>query len=448
MRMAEEALAGFDPVEYINTPRWQESRMGLDRITQLMERLGNPQDSLRVVHVAGTNGKGSTCAYISGVLQAAGYRTGLFTSPYIIEFSDRIRIDGCNISPEALMRATLEVRAVAEAMSDHPTEFELMTAVAFVAFKQAGCECAVIEVGLGGRLDSTNVLSHPEVCVLAPIALDHTHLLGDTVEAIAREKAGIIKPGASVVSARQAEGAKCVIEQAAAALDAPITWVDADALSESRLEEAVQDGHAIPMRVFSYAGFSRLATRLLGTYQPQNAALAIEACLALRARGFNVSDEAICQGISSARWPGRFEIVAHEPTFIVDGGHNPQGARVLVESLKSVFPGRKVTFLVGVLADKDYSAMLRQVVPLGSAFVCVQPPNPRALSAQDLAEAIAGIAREMPAGEGDVKLHVAGDIASGVARARDIARADGLVCAFGSLYSIADIMVALRKLGA
>lgn len=443
--MTEDQLAGFDPVAYINTPRWQESRMGLDRIARLMAQLGNPQDALRVVHVAGTNGKGSTCAYVSSVLQAAGYKTGLFTSPYIIEFADRIRIDGRNVSADALMEATLEVREVAEAMDDHPTEFELMTAVAFVAFKRAGCEFAVVEVGLGGRLDSTNVLSHPEVCVLASISLDHTSLLGDTVEAIAREKAGIIKRGAKVVSARQEAGAARVIADAAAQLDVPVTWVDADSIRDGGIEGGSAQG-AGPARAFSYGPFDGLSTRLLGSYQPQNAALAIEACLALRARGFAISDEAIRRGIAEARWPGRFEIVSRNPTFIVDGGHNPQGARVLADSLKSAFPGRKAAFLVGVLADKDYPAMLREVLPLGESFVCIQPPNPRALSAQDLATAIDWAAKGLPACEVAGRVHIAKDIADGVARVRELAGADGLVCAFGSLYSIADIMTALRAL--
>ena len=189
----------FDPVAYINTPRWRSSRLGLDRTRELLAGLGNPQDKLRVVHVAGTNGKGSTCAFLASILQEAGYKTGLFTSPYIIEFADRIRVNGSNIAPDDLLDVTLAVREIAEAMPDHPTEFELMTAVAFTHFAQQECDICVVEVGLGGRLDSTNVLEAPELCVITPIALDHTELLGDTLAAIAGEKAGIVKPGVPVV---------------------------------------------------------------------------------------------------------------------------------------------------------------------------------------------------------------------------------------------------------
>ena len=190
----------FDPIAYINEPRWLESRLGLDRICELLDRLGRPQDRLKFVHVAGTNGKGSTCAYLASILQAAGLRTGLFTSPYLIAFEERIRVDGANISADDLIEATLLVKEQAEAMADHPTEFELMCAVALVHFARSGCDVVVLEVGLGGRLDSTNVIDAPEVAVIARIGLDHTALLGNTLAAIAGEKAGIVKPGSAVVS--------------------------------------------------------------------------------------------------------------------------------------------------------------------------------------------------------------------------------------------------------
>ena len=209
----------FDPIAYINAPRWQASRLGLDRIRELLARLGDPQNSLRIVHVAGTNGKGSTCAYIANVLQAAGYRVGWFSSPFIERFEERIRVDGKNIGMPDLARVTLQVREHAEQMSvetgDHPTEFELMTAVALLHFAQAGCQVAVLEVGLGGRLDSTNVIVAPDVAVITRIGLDHTDLLGDTIGKIAAEKAGIIKPGSSVVSWPQEPSAMEVVEDAA-----------------------------------------------------------------------------------------------------------------------------------------------------------------------------------------------------------------------------------------
>ena len=224
----------FAPIAYINEPRWQESRLGLDRIRELLDRLGRPQDRLRFVHVAGTNGKGSTCAYLAAILQTAGLRTGLFTSPYLVAFEERIRVDGVNISLEELTEATLLVKEQAEAMAaetgDHPTEFELMTAVALVQFARRECDIVVLEVGLGGRLDSTNVIDAPEATVVARIGLDHTKLLGSTLAAIAREKAGIVKPGAPVVSWPQEPEAMAEVKRRAAECGCTVATPDFAAL--------------------------------------------------------------------------------------------------------------------------------------------------------------------------------------------------------------------------
>ena len=367
----------FDPVAYINTPRWRSSRLGLDRTRELLAGLGNPQDKLRVVHVAGTNGKGSTCAFLASILQEAGFKTGLFTSPYIIEFADRIRVNGCNIAPDDLLDVTLAVREVAEAMPDHPTEFELMTAVAFTYFARQECDICVVEVGLGGRLDSTNVLEAPELCIITPIALDHTELLGDTLAVIAGEKAGIVKPGVPVVSAIQEPEALDVIVARAAEQNAPLACVDA-----TQLEETPAD--------FMYRGWEHLSLGLLGSYQPENAATALEAVEVLRQCGWNIPDEAVVAGLAHIYWPGRFEVLGEDPTFIVDGGHNPQGARALIESLEQRYPDRPVIFVMGVLADTDYTDMVRTIIGYAPArmVVCIEPPNPRALPTEQLAQAL------------------------------------------------------------
>lgn len=433
----------FDPIAYINEPRWMESRLGLDRIRELLERLGRPQDRLKFVHVAGTNGKGSTCAYLASILQAAGLRTGLFTSPYLITFEERIRVNGANITPEELAAVTLAVRDQAEAMADHPTEFELMCAVALTHFAQQDCDIVVLEVGLGGRLDSTNVIDAPEVAVIARIGLDHTHLLGNTLAAIAGEKAGIVKPGAPVVSWLQDAEAMEVVERAAAAAGAPLSVPGFAQLTVGAVDREASGG---PVRSFSYGRFANLRTRLLGSYQPANAALAIEAVDALRTRGWNVPDESVREGIAEAAWPGRFEIVqAGEgvPTIVVDGGHNPQGARALVESLADVFPGRKAVFVIGVLEDKDYPAMLETVLPHGSAFVCVAPDNPRALPAAKLARAIRWTGQDVLGCSACVNPYVARDMDDALAKARELAGPDGLICAFGSLYSVGALKAAL-----
>ena len=490
----------FDAIEYINTPRWLTSRLGLERIRELLDRLGRPQDRLKFVHVAGTNGKGSTCAFTASILAEAGFKTGLFTSPYVETFHERIRVNGHNISDEDLTAATLRVRECAEAMEaeggEHPTEFELMTAVALVHFAHVGCDIVVLEVGLGGRLDSTNVIAAPEVAAIVSIALDHTNLLGNTLAEIAHEKAGIVKEGSTVVSWPQEPSAMEVVEDAARRAGDKLVVPDFSLLSvgkvtrgaalltrgtaleheghtpcsdsprfaaELRAEHAVPaqklqasssiDAHrtpmsqvesAVPMRQFSYRG-REYATRLLGSYQPSNAAMAIEIAGALRERGWEIPDEAIARGIAETQWPARFEVLdqpAGMPTVVIDGGHNPQGAGLLADSLRDVFPDKRPVFLVGILADKDYRSMLRAVAPLASAFVCVTPPNPRALDAADLAEVIRETCGELGA---RATIEVAGDFDDAASAARKIAGSEGLICAFGSLYSIADVKAAFSS---
>ncbi len=444
----------FNAIEYINTPRWLTSRLGLDRTRELLDRLGRPQDSLRFVHVAGTNGKGSTCAFLSSILVAAGYKTGLFTSPYIETFYERIRVNGENISDDDLVRATLRVRDAAEAMEaeggEHPTEFELMTAVALVHFAHVKCDIVVLEVGLGGRLDSTNVIDAPEVAVIAPIALDHTNLLGSTLGEIAREKAGIIKPSSVVVSwpqdAEAMEVVRAKVDECGCGLQIPdFVELSVGEVSSSSEADVSAGEPSVPRRAFAYRG-TRYAMRLLGTYQPSNAALAIEAAYALRLRGWNVPDQAITEGVAATVWPARFELLDQPkgcPRVVVDGGHNPQGAGVLAASLRDVFPGERPVFLIGVLADKDYRHMLDCVVSLSSAFVCVTPPNPRALSAHDLAQAI----REAAGPENPAPIEEASDFPDAVCRARELAGAHGLICAFGSLYSVGDVKAAFAEAG-
>ena len=425
----------FDPIAYINTPRWQESRLGLERTRDLMERLGRPQDKLRFVHVAGTNGKGSTCAYLASVLQEAGYKTGLFTSPYIETFEERIRVNGANISMPDLTAATLAVKECADAMEaetgDHPTEFELMTAVALVHFAQVGCDIVVLEVGLGGRLDSTNIIDAPEACVIARIGLDHTAVLGNTVAAVAGEKAGIVKPGSPVVSWPQEPEAMAVVERVAAECGCELRVPDFSVLEVASASDA-----AALVRKFSYKGVP-YATQLLGSYQPYNAALALEVVEVLRQRGWSIPEEAVGAGIANTVWPARFEVVAQQPLTIVDGGHNPQGAQVLAESLRDVLPGVNPVFIISVLADKDYPEMLAEVLPLAQACVAATPPNPRALSAAELADAIRGIAPEVPVYETD-------GFPQAVEKAHELAGADGVIVAFGSLYSVGDLKAAVR----
>lgn len=467
----------FDAVAYLNHPRWQQVKPGLERIEALLGLMGTPQQDLRFVHVAGTNGKGSVSAMTASILQAAGLRTALFTSPFLFRFEERIRVNGAPIDPLQLQEVTLAVAQAADQLPEHPTEFELMTAVALEHFRREGCQMVVLETGLGGRLDSTNVIAAPEVCAITPIDLDHTVLLGDTVAQIAREKAGILKPGATMVSAVQPPEAAAVIAEVAQGLGTDVTWVDPT--------RCVVEGAPTPSgQTLSYRGLSGLRIPLAAPYQVSNAAQAVDVALALRERGWDVSDKAIRDGLSRVRWPGRFQVLAspalhaatesslqrvasresapnaaggsspvHDvalPPVVLDGGHNAQGARALADSLAAVFPGRRVVFVMGVLADKDSDAMLEALLPMAKAVVCVQPDNPRALPAEMLARKAMSALADRDAfddrSQGCVVV-VRPDLELGVASALELANPDDVACCCGSLYAAGDFVAALERAG-
>jgi len=370
-----------EAISYIEDYGWSSSRLGLDRTRLLLERLGDPQKQLKFIHVAGSNGKGSTCAMLASVLREAGYRTGLYTSPYIQTFYERMQVNGENIPGALLAELTAQVQPVADAMEDHPSQFELVTAIAMLYFKHMNCDIVVLEVGLGGRLDSTNIIDPPEVSVITNIGLEHTEFLGDTLEKIAAEKAAIIKPGCAAVCYDNVSAVVDVVRSVCAAADVPLTLVDFSGLSS--LEHDLH-GQNFLWQEQAYH------IPLLGPHQLCNAAVVLSTVDALRARGWGVSDDAVRQGLAAVCWPARFEILSHEPLFILDGGHNPQCAQALADILKSYLPGQKVTFLTGVLADKDYRSMLESVLPFAAEFICITPDNPRALEA----DALAGLIRQ------------------------------------------------------
>lgn len=430
--------ADFDAVAYLNEPRWRTMSLGLDRIQELLECLGNPQDTLRFVHVAGTNGKGSTCACIASILKSAGYKVGLFTSPYIEHFEERIRINGEPISSKDLKTVTLLVREVAETMESHPTEFELMTAVAFLYFSRQECDIVVAEVGLGGRLDSTNVIAAPEVGVIAPISYDHCTLLGNTLAEIAGEKAGIIKSGTTVVSANQENEAAEVLKSVAADKGAQLRFVN---------NESIQGVN----KDFSYSShkgvlYEHLVLGLVGSYQRFNAALALEACEVLREKGWNISDDALRMGLSQTQWPGRFEIMREAPDVIIDGAHNIHAARQLVKELDQRYPLRRIIFCLGVMADKDHKAMVELYAPMAKAFICYAPAMDRALASNALAaevmKALANLSEE-DHGQGCIVQAVASP-AEAVHHALAMANEYDVVCCCGSLYGIAAVKDALK----
>lgn len=422
-------MTGKEALTYIHHVPWQGTRLGLDRTRELMEKLGHPEEKLRFVHIAGTNGKGSTAAMTASVLRAAGYRTGLYTSPYLQVFNERMSVDGEMISDEELGELTGRIRPLAEEMDDPPTEFELITAIAMLYFLRHECDIVVLEVGMGGRLDSTNVIPAPVAAVICNIGLDHTAELGDTVEKIAFEKAGIIKEGTDVVLYQsESAGVEQVIRRVCAERKAALHVADFSALQ--LLEDSIAG------QTFSYKGHREMKIRLLGAHQIKNAAVVLELAAVLNAKGFPVSEEALHQGLARAVWPGRFELLHTAPVFIADGGHNRQCVETVAAALRHYFPGKKIRFIMGVLADKDYRSMIELLQPLAERFYTVTPDSPRALSARDLAEQLeqGGSPAVVCAGAGDA-----------VERALREAGAEDVICSVGSLYMTGAVRAACLK---
>ena len=406
----KEALA------YLDGAHWFGAEPSLRRIRSLLEQLGDPQKKLRFVHIAGTNGKGSCAAMLASVLRAAGYRTGLYTSPYLYRFSERMQINGEQIGDDDLIRCVEAVRSKAEGMDEHPTEFELITAAAMLWFQWEGCEIVVLEAGLGGRFDATNVIDAPECSVIMNIGLDHTHILGGTPEKIAAEKAGIIKPCVPCVVYDQAPSVLDVFRARCAELSSPLVISDFSAI---RSEFDSLEG-----QVFSYRE-KQYALSLLGAHQRRNAAVAIEAVCALREKGWRIDQDALEHGLYAAAWPGRFELCGDEPPFIVDGGHNPQCAETVRESLLHYFPDTRRVLLLGVLRDKDAASMAAILDRAADEYVCTAPESERALSPGELAAVLRPFGKQVA---------VCGSVSDAVFTAKERAGADGMVCATGSIY--------------
>ena len=410
-----------EALEYINGVSWLGTKPGLTRVTALLEKLGRPQDDLKFIHIAGTNGKGSCAAMLSSVMKCCGYRTGLFTSPYLARFNERMQVNGKPIGDEALAEVVTQVKPAADAMEDHPTEFEMMTAAAFLWFKQEKCDIVVLETGLGGRLDATNVIAAPEAAVIMNIGLDHTQILGDTVEKIAAEKAGIIKPGCECVLYRQQESVMDVVRQRCAALGAGLHIADFDRIHS--------EFDSLYGQSFEYKG-ELYALPLLGKHQLKNAATALEVAEVLRSKGWKLEQSDVEHGIYAVSWPGRFELIHDEPLFVVDGGHNPQCAETVVDNLLNYFGGNHRVMLVGMLADKDVDGTLAILDRAADEYVCITPESERALPAEELAKKLEKYGKQIT---------VCPAIPEAVTAACDAAGDTGMVCAVGSLYSVGTI---------
>lgn len=424
-----------ESVGYIHSLGMHSGTPGLDRIRKLLDALGNPQRDLRFVHIAGTNGKGSTSAMLDSILRAAGYRTGLYTSPFIRVFNERIRWDGENIPDGDLAGIATEVRTVAETLGEKFTEFELITAIGFVYFQRKGTDVVVLEVGLGGRLDPTNIIENPLLSVITGIDFDHTALLGNTIQKIAAEKAGIVKNGCPCLYGGNEQSACRTIAAIASARKSPFYKIDRKRFT---VREMTLDGTLI-----DFGDLCGLKVSLLGTYQIFNIETVLTAVELLVKNGLTIPEAAIREGLATAKWPARFEKILSEPTVIYDGAHNPQGIIEAVNSIRTYFPDQKVNILSGVMTDKDYDEMVERLKPVTAHAYTVTPNNPRAFDAREYAATFT--ARKIHADAYD-------SIRRGVYAALNASREQGvpLIC-LGSLYLYREmtdeIRLAAEKIG-
>ena len=411
-----------EAIEYIHSVCWKGSVPGLGRTQALLEKMGNPEKKLKFVHIAGTNGKGSTAAMTASILRKAGYRTGLYTSPYIYRFHERMQVDGMEITDEELTAVTEYVKPLAQSLKETPTEFELVCCIAFEYFVRKGCDIVVLEVGMGGAFDATNVIETPEVAVITNIGLDHTEVLGDTLEKIAETKSGIFKDNGHAVIYRGTPSVEAVFERVCAERNTALVKADFASLKLKK--------HSLDGQIFDCGDRKDLVLPLLGDHQLHNASVVLSVVDTLKQIGWKISEQNIRDGLRDVQWPGRFDIVSRSPLFIIDGGHNPQCSEALVKNIDDYLKDRKVIAITGVLADKDYADMYVPVMPYVHKFVCITPPNPRKLEAMELAKYL----REKGADA------VGSDtIENGVKLGLREAGADGVILCFGSLYSIGSI---------
>jgi dihydrofolate synthase/folylpolyglutamate synthase len=417
-------------------------KFGLENISTLAEALGNPHRAMPCVHIAGTNGKGSTAAMLDGILHAAGLRTGLYTSPHLERINERIRIGGEDISDEAFAAAWTRVQGAIESLlaagklAAHPTYFECITAMAFVAFAESGVDFAIYEVGLGGRLDATNIIA-PEVAVITSIDFDHEDFLGHSIEEIASEKVGIIKPGAWVVSSVERPEARAVIARRCKELDARLVEID----TAWRVEETHVSGGCYRAVVAPLHSRKTLAIEspLPGRFQIRNALAAATAAHLLGERGFAIDDEAVASGIRAARWPGRLERLSDRPAVYLDGTHNPAGARELLSFWQENFKGRRILLVYGAMRDKAVDEIAGVLFAAADLVVLTEPRQPRAISAPVLAEMTSHLS------ENSI---VVPDPGEALERAIAMASPEDAVFATGSLYLVGDLRTYWRRRGA
>lgn len=415
-------MTGAEAIAYIHSMTWDRRATGYEHAENLLQAMGNPEKGLRFIHIGGTNGKGSTAAMLASVLQQAGYKTGLYTSPYIFRFHERMQINGQPISDEQLAEITEYVKAYAERLPICPSEFALVCCIAFEYFAREKCDIVVLEVGMGGANDSTNVIDCPEVAVMTNIGLDHTEYLGNTLEEIAKTKAGILKPGGQAVIYPCEPSVERVFRQHCDKNSIEMHVVDVDGLACV--------SHSLEGQVFDYRERKGIHLSLLGEHQMKNAAVVMQVIDVLKEKGWKIDETHLRDGLKNARWPGRFELIGREPDFIIDGGHNPQCIEALAKNVQTYLEKRRIIALTGVLADKDYAKMYQPILSYIETFVCITPNSERKLEGEDLARYL---------NTTGVNAIACSTVYEGIKRAEDLAGEDGVVLFFGSLYLIGEI---------
>ena len=414
-----------EAISYIHGLYWRGSKLGLERTIELCHLLGDPQKNLKFIHVAGTNGKGSTCAMLSRILHAQGYRTGLFVSPFVDRFNERIQFNDEPIPDDDLAAIVTEIAPIVDAMESLPTEFEVITAVAFLYYVRQRCDYVVLEVGLGGELDSTNVIDTPILSIITAIDYDHMHILGNSIAEIAKAKAGIIKNNGTVLFYGEHPDALPVIVEACERHHAALRVCDRSAL--------VPETYDLHGQTFSYREYAHLKLGLLGRYQMNNAVTVIDAVELLRQKGVEISEESLRSGLAATRWPARFELLREDPPFFVDGGHNPHGVNGTVETYKRLFKRKKAVVVMGMMADKDVAKSIRLLIPIAKEFYTATPNNARAMKAEELAEEIRALGAKATPFE---------TVADAVHKAM---KSKGPALAVGSLYMAGEVHDAFRS---
>lgn len=426
-----------EALEYINDKDKFGSRLGLDSIGKLLNLLGNPQDDLKYIHIGGTNGKGSTSSYLAHVLESGGYKVGLFTSPYIERFNERIQINDQDIPDEVLGRITSLIKEKANIMVaeglEHPTTFEIVTAIAFMYFKEEKTDYVVLEVGLGGRFDSTNIIKSPLISVITTIDYDHIDVLGDTLAKIAYQKAGIIKENSLVISYPQDEEALKVIKEVAKGKNSEFNLCPMENINI----KAISDQGATFDFQYKDIVMKDIKISMIGEYQIYNATLALTTLFILRNKGLlKISDDQIREGLNKTKWPGRLEVMRTSPTFLIDGAHNVQGVTQLKKAI-SLFKYNHLILGIGILKDKDSSHMVELLAPLADKIVVTEVNMPRKLAAEDLAKEISKY---------NENVFIEKDVKKAIEKTLELAKKDDMIVFGGSLYLIGEVRTLIKLL--